>query len=106
MRIFIFILLMLSVFPAYAETIYIRIPVLADNPVYSPEDFAAYYLATIGENYLLNNMRSEAGINQMGGSTRITEDQAIELQGRWPMMRFYLGFPPANQWTEKIIILE
>ena len=87
-------------------TIYIKIPISPNNPIFTQEDFAADYLATTGEIYVLNNMQEEAGINQMGGSSRITEAQAIELQGRWPMMRYYIGFPSSNQWTPKVEIIE
>ena len=87
-------------------TIYLQIPVVDDNPVFMKEAYALDYLATTGEGWVMNNMEEEAGVRQMMGSSRCTETMAIELQGRWPMMRFYLGFPPANQWTEKIIILE
>ena len=84
-------------------TIYTQIPILPNNPVFTPEDFAADYLATTGEEYVLMNMEEEAGVNQMSGSSRITEAQAAELAGRWPMMTYYVQtgteLPPG--WTPK-----
>ena len=82
-------------------TIYIKIPILPNNPVYSAEDFAADYLNVTGEIFILDSMKEEAGIMQMTGSSICTEAQAIELQGRWPMMKYYIGYPPSNEWTPK-----
>lgn len=82
--------------------IYIKIPISPNNPIFTQEDFAADYKATTGEGYVLGNMLEEAGVNQLTGSHRITEAQAVELKGRWPMMRYYIDFPPSNEWTPKI----
>lgn len=100
----IFIFLCLISFNAFAGTIYLQIPILANNPVYSPEAFAADYLDTTGEIYVLGNMHEQAGVMQMSGSSRITEAQAAELKTRWPMMKFYVstdGELPPN-WTPKV----
>lgn len=83
-------------------TIYIKIPVLANNPIYSPEDFVADYLATVGEIYVLNNMVEESGVMQMTGSHRITEEQAVELESRWPMMSYSIDEFPFNWIPEEV----
>ena len=82
--------------------IYIKIPIAPNNPIFTQEDFAADYLATTGEGFVLGNMLEQAGINQMTGSSWITETQAIELKGRWPMMKYYVGYPPSSEWTPKV----
>jgi len=83
--------------------IYLQIPILPNNPIYNPEDFAADYLATTGEHFVLMNMEEQSGVNQMTGSSRITEAQAAELKGRWPMMTWYKQvdneLPPG--WIQK-----
>lgn len=81
-------------------TIYIRIPISPDNPVFTPENFAAAYLAKTGEVFVLSNMREEAGVMQMTGSNRATEAQMQELKVDYPMMKYDLEMP-AN-WIPKI----
>ncbi len=83
-------------------TIYIKIPILANNPIYNSKDFVDDYFTTTGEIFVLDNMKEEPGIMQMTGSSRCTEVQAAELKSRWPMMKYYLGFPSSNEWTPKI----
>lgn len=85
-------------------TLYIQIPILANNPIFTQEDFAADYLVVTGEIFILDNMQEEAGVMQMTGSSRITEAQSIELKTRWPMMKYYIGFPPSDQWTPKVYV--
>lgn len=89
---------------ARAETIYIQIPILPDNPIFTPEDFAADYLATAGEIFVLMNMQEAAGVRMMTGTTVCTEAQAAELKSRWPMMSWYKQldqeYPPG--WIQKI----
>jgi len=88
-------------------SIYLKIPILANNPVYSPEDFQARYLELTTargdpENFVLNNMREEAGVNQMSGSTKLHIDDAATLKSEFPMIQYYVGFPSSGQWTPKI----
>ena len=90
---------------AYAETIYIQIPILANNPIYNSEDFSADYLATTGEVWVMLNMQEQAGVNMMMGSSRATEAQVAELKTRWPMMSWYKQidneYPPG--WVQKAV---
>jgi len=70
---------------------YIQIPLADDGAKgYTPELFAADYLATTGEIWTMNAQKEEAGIFMLMGSTKCTEAMAIELQGRWPMMKYDL----------------
>lgn len=73
---------------AFADTIYIRIPILAESK-YTKEDFATDYKATTGEGWVMNNMREEKSEMMMMGSSRLTEAQAIELKERWPMINYH-----------------
>lgn len=82
-------------------TIYIKIPITPEAG-FTQEDFAADYLATTGEIFVLNNMQEEKAEDQMTGSGRITEAHAIELQGNWPMMKYYVGYPAKSEWTAKV----
>lgn len=100
----IFLFMCLLSFNAFADTIYLQIPILANNLIFTPEAFAVDYLDTTGEIYVLGNMNEQAGVKQMSGSSRITEAQAAELKSRWPMMQYYVsinGELPPN-WTPKV----
>lgn len=85
-------------------TIYIQIPILPNNPVYSAESFSERYFELTGEIYKLNNMKEEAGIMQMTGSSRCTEEQAIQLKQEFPMMNYYIQMSKELPfgWIEKI----
>lgn len=94
-------------FAAHAETIYLQIPVLDNNPIYLATAFAADYKATTGEGWVMHNMEEKTGVVQMMGSSRITEAQAIELKSRWPMMNYHVQIdkelPPGWQFKPSIM---
>ena len=83
-------------------SIYLKIPIVPENPIFTQEAFAARYLELTGEIYVLDNMREVAGVNQMSGSSVCTEEIAIQLKTEFPMVKYYTDFPSTNNWIPKI----
>ncbi|MGR3219254.1 MAG: hypothetical protein ACUZ8H_05470 [Candidatus Anammoxibacter sp.] len=89
------VLLCLISFNVQAQTpqvIYITIPILADNPIYSSEAFALDYEVVTGEVWVMGNIKDQDGIVQMMGSWIATEAQMIELKSSWPMMSWHRSY--------------
>ena len=64
------------------NNIYIQIP------IEEQDDFAVDYETVTGEIWVKNNIKDDKGTMPMMGSTKCTEAMAVELEKRWPLMKY------------------
>jgi len=86
MRYLLTVLIFLISFPAYADSIYLRMPITPDNPVYSFEDFKVRYLELTGENIQQSPLTNTQETHYMTGSSRLTQAIADQLDSEFPMV--------------------
>lgn len=65
-------------------TLFIKMPIAPDTPVYSFEDFKARYLELTGEKIQDNPLENEQETHYLVGSWRLTQTIADQLVSEFP----------------------
>ena len=81
-------------------TLFIKMPILADNPVYSFEDFKARYLELTGEKIQNDPLENDQETHYLVGSSRLTQEIADQLISEFPMVTIANAIPTG--WITKV----
>lgn len=80
-------------------TIFLQMPIVPNNPIYTYEGFKARYLEVTGERIQSRPLENAQGTHYMVGSSRITQAQAAQLASEFPMVTITNNWPVA--WVGK-----
>lgn len=88
-------------------TIYIKSPVIENNPIYTHAAVEARYLELTTargnpETLIIDNMINEQGTHWLTGTNRFHIDDVIILTTEFPMISYFTEWPGTNNWTPKI----
>jgi len=87
-------------------SIYIKSPVIENNPQYTHADVQARYLELTTargnpEGLVIDNLTNEQGTHWLTGSSRLHIDDAITLTSEFPMIQYFTEWPSAGNWAPK-----
>jgi len=103
MRILLLTLILLFSFPALADSIYLKMPIQPNNPVYTFEEFSARYLELTNEKIQVNPLTNVQETHYMVGSWRLTQEIADQLASEYPMVIISArGVVPVGWATKEI----
>ena len=86
---------------AFAQSIYLQIPIQPNNPVYSFEDFKTRYLELTNERIQISPLVNTQETHYLVGSWRLTQTIADQLASEFPMVIISVkGVWPVG-WTTK-----
>lgn len=80
-------------------TLYLKMPIAPDTPVYSFEDFKARYLELTGEKIQDSPLENEQETHYLVGSSRLTQEKADQLTSEFPPVTIVNTWPTG--WITK-----
>jgi len=87
-------------------TIYIKSPIIENNPVYTHAAVEARYLELTTargdpETLIIDNLENDQGTHWMTGSSRLHIDDANTLVSEFPTLKIFTSWPSGGNWTPK-----